>query len=363
MATNIIDPVWAGTTCVLTSELACVTASTDEEKIAVELSWVSGGAEGDVCFFSTTLYSFDAVVELVDAGALIEEFFRLKNLVTANVKFRFGDVVVSVPVLYCEVCPSGTFSPEGSFLLASDSQQVHQDSIVAIAAVPDAPLGNLVIKAAGHVVDGDALAVVRKEMPPAFNPEGSQYFPVADIIMWALSAKTEEEALSIRDVVYFGIEYNGRHKMCFIVPEPAYLTFSFRNIFNVREYVDVAGVMTSKTVVNRELAQSRGTSLHYNRAINRSYEMQTRPLAYNEIAVFEQLISSHEVYVCVDGQEMKVLVTDHTCEPDSDNATLSSVRFTWRFADRRPHLFDTSFNGIIPIRRRVFDDHYTVEYE
>lgn len=347
----------------LTSLMTNVRATTDKNKIEVSLSCESG-AGGDIeTFYSTTLYAFDNVVELSDVGTLIEEYFRLRHKVAAMITICFDDVSVDVHFLYCEYAMPDGFDVSKTFFLASMAQRVHQDSTITIAACNHGLANDFIIKAVGRHTYDDDLGVVARRVRRSFNNESSTFFSVAEIIKWALNMSDEEAGDELRDVKYFSIEYAGVQKMFFIVPAPAYLTFSFRNIFNVEEFIDVVGEITTKTEVSRDTAVCNGRSKQYDRNVSRTYDVQTEPLTSEEIAVFEQFLSSHEVLMYLEGTDWDVIITDHTCEPSSADDKLTTVNFTWRFADKRPRLFDSAFNGIMPTRRSIFSDQFSPEYE
>lgn len=347
----------------LTSRMTNVRATTDKNKIEVSLLCESG-AGGDIeTFYSTTLYAFDNVVELSDVGTLIEEYFRLRHKVAAMITICFDNVSMDVHFLYCEYAMPEGFDVSNTFFLASMAQRVHQDSTITIAAYNHGLANDFIIKAVGQHTYDDDLGVVTRRVQRSLNNESSTYFSVAEIIKWALNMSDEEAGDELRDVKYFSIEYAGVQKMFFIVPAPAYLTFSFRNIFNVEEFIDVVGEITTKTEVSRDTAVCNGRSKQYDRNVSRTYDVQTEPLTSEEIAVFEQFLASHEVLMYLEGTDWDVIITDHTCEPSSADDKLTTVKFTWGFADKRPRLFDSAFNGIMPTRRSIFSDQFSPEYE
>lgn len=363
MATQFIDSYLNGAQYVPTSSVSSIRASTDKERIDISLV-CDNGIGGDMeTFFSTSLYAFGNEVELADVGSLVEEYFRKRNKVTDMITIVFDGISMAVHFLYCEYNLSNAFDPSKTFFLASMVQRVHQDSIVSIAAVNHGSETPFVVKAVGHKTLDNSLAVVRRSVKTDSNQEGIAYFGVYDIIKWALNESDDEVGAVLRDVLYFSIEYAGIQKMCYIVPAAAYLTFSFRNIFNVKEFIDVVGIVTTKTDVSRDIAVCNGCSKHYDRYIDRTYQVETEALTSDEVAIFEQFVASHCVRICLDGNDYDVIITDHTCEPNTSDDALSTIKFTWRFAQQRPRIFDSLVNGILPSRRRIFDETFSPEYE
>ncbi len=363
MATQFIQSSLDGKQYVLTSSLSGIQATTDSAKIDVSLS-CENGLDGEAeTFYSSSLYAFDDMVELSDVGSIVEEYFRMRDKVADTISIEFDDVSMQVHFLYCEYSLPDEFNPQKAFFIAAQVQRVHQDSVIAISAVDRGDDTPFTVKAVGHALADDALTVVEKSTLMPFNQTGVACFNVADIIRWALNMTDEEAGADLRDVLYFSIEYAGIQKMCYIVPAPAYLTFTFRNVFNVEEYLDVVGEMVTKTAVSRDVAVCKGRSRQYDRTVERTYQIATEQLTLEEVRIFEQFLASHNVALSLDGHTWPVIITEHTCEPSSADDSLATVQFTWRFADRRPRLFDSLMDGVMPARRKIFDDTFSPEYE
>lgn len=344
-----------------TSNVSSITARTDKVRIDVSLS-CENGLDGEIeTFYSTSLYPFNDVAELSDVGSLVEEYFRRRNKIADLITIAFDGVSIDVHFLYCEYRMPYDFAADKTFFLSSMVQRVHQDSIITIAAVNHGSAFPFVIKAVGHAEADNRLVVVEKSVQQNFN--GVAYFNVADIILWALNKTEDEVGTDLRDVMYFSIEYAGIQKMCYIVPAPAYLTFSFHNAFNVKEFIDVVGVMTTKTNVSRDVAVCNGISKQYDRTIERTYQVQTEALTPDEVKIFEQFIASHHIALWLGNDDFNVIITDHTCEPSSADDSLSTIKFIWRFDDNRPHVFDSLMDGVMPNRRQIFNDTFSPEYE
>ena len=343
----------------LTSQLSVIRAHTDKPKIDVSLS-CTGSNGSTVTLYSSSLYAFDGMVELTDAASIIEEYFRQHHRVIDTVTVTFDTASVTFQALYCEYSLPDTFDAGSSLLLATKSQRVHQDSTITIAHCHPAPEATVTIKAVGHTLADDTIAAITTTRSPLFAGNIA-YFSVADIIQWAISDDGSHTPL--RSVMYFALEYAGTQKMFYIVPAAAYHTFSFRNIFNVPEYIDIVGDIVTKTDVSRDSAVCSGRLVQYDRAVTRSYEITTEAIPREELPLFEQLLASHEIKIHLDGQSYDILITDQTCEPSTSDEQLANLKFTWRFAHTRPHIFSSAFDGIMPSRRRIFDDTFSPEYE
>lgn len=361
MATEIITSLDSAYN--LTSAVYVIKARTDKDKVSVHLD-CENGANGDIeTFYSTTLYAFNGIVELVDVGSLIEEYFRLRHRVADMISIWIDDTSVDGVFLYCEYAVDPDFDPGTRLFLATNSQRVHHDSTVTFASSDHGSAFPFTIKAVGHREIDGKLAAVSFNLPVKLS-NNSALFYVSDIIRYAMNAggiEMGDDALI--DVLYFSIEYGNLQKLCYIVPAAAYLTFEFNNIFNVQEFIDIVGTMTTKTEVSRDTAVCGGKSVQYDRNVTRTFQVETEPVPSEEIPMFEQFLTSHTIYLNLSGEEYPVIITDHTSEPSNDDGTLTTFKFSWRFADRRPMIFNTLVNGIIPVRRNVFTDTFSPEYD
>lgn len=363
MATQFIESYLDAARYVPTSSVRTISATTDKARIDVALVCENGIGDEMETFFETSLYAFDGVVELSDVGRLVEEYFRRRDKVADTIQITFDDVGMDILFLYSEHILPDDFDPDNTLFVASPVQRVHQDSTVVFAAVNRGSSVPCTIRAVGHNVGNDSLSVAEFSLRKPLSYDCATYFSVAEIIRIALGKTETTLSVQLRDVLYFSIEYANIQKMCFIVNDPAYLTFSFRNVFNVEEFVDIVGTVTTKTEVSRDIAVCSGHSKHYDRVVSRSYQVETAPVPSDEVPVIEQLLASHRVLMYIDNNDHGVIIEDHTCEPSSADDTLSTFKFSWHFDDRRPVDFDSEIYGIMTRHYRIFDDTFSTEYE
>lgn len=364
METATITPNLEGSsfypTC-LTPTLKVETNSTSVTASLICENTVNGDVE---TFFSTTLYAVNGIVEFADVGSLVEEYFRrhdkVADIITISIS---GAASMDAQFLYCEYTQPDEFDATNSFFVATHAQRVHQDSTITIAAVDKGNAFLCKFRAAGHLAPDNVLEVVEWSEPLKLDSEYSARFSVYSIIKTAFAQTDFGGGGILRDVLYFSVEYGGIQKVFYVVPAQAYLTFSFRNIFNVEEFIDIVGVVTTKSEVNRDIAVCAGKSKQYDRSVERTYQVETEPVPADEVPMFEQFLASHRVQMYFSGEPYEVCITDYTFEPSSADDVMPTAKFTWRFADRRPRIFETGVNGVLPTRRKIFDDTFSPEYE
>lgn len=347
MATEFIQSSIFSRSYLLTSEARSIAVTTDEAKLTVSLT-----CSGDT-FFTVNLYSYDGKVELFDPGSIIEDYFIAHQMICESITVQFGTTSKSLLFLYCENVMPESFDPSRIFLLSSQARRVHKDSLFTVGALLVGPSTPFVIKAVGHDSGGEIASV--------------QFSESRDIIDTAYTVFTVPQILGkaggLSDVMYFSVEHGGRQLMCYITPSPAYLTFQFRNIYNVPELVDVEGSMVTKSETSRQTAKCFGDIVQYDRRTDRTYQFTSGPLPADEVESLTQLVSSHSVQLYADGTYYDIVIEDHTCEDSTEDDSLSVVKFTWRFKGRRPVKFNSALFGIQPTHRDIFSDEYSPEYE
>lgn len=339
----------------LTSSLYSLKASADSKKVRVEIIRDPMG-ESD-CFFSTELYPIDGVVEFSDIGTLIEEHFREKKLIWADIDIRVDNVSTLFTALYCEYILDPDFDPSNCFLCASGTSVVHRNSAISLAHLGNGQI-EYQVKIVGADSHGNTASVIR-----TINIEKPSFeisFSVKDIINAAISPADGGSPLA--SVAYFAISYGSHQKLFYIVDHPFYLTFCFRNMFNALEYLDVVGIVKRKTTVDSETAICAGAVRQYNQTVERTYEVETAPLTDAQARELEQLISSRSIRLCASVYDYDIIITDHTLEVDNDDENLSSVKFSFRFVNNRPHLIDSEMGALMPSVSHIFSHEFTAEF-
>lgn len=113
--------------------------------------------------------------------------------------------------------------------------------------------------------------------------------------------------------------------------------------------------------MNSSLAILGNESKLYDFSVNKTYEVETGPLNSDEAAWIDQLCSSHDIIrIKTDttiGEKLFVpaIITESTCEISNTDEKLQSVKFTWRYTDKRPHISMSASPGI-------FTEQYTYPF-
>lgn len=341
----------------LTSQIYAVGAAVSKSKVSVQ---VTRDPDGDAdMFFTTTLYSYEGHVELAEIGALIEQRFRTKNRIYDTIRISIDGESADFTAIYCEYDLEADFDCKSAFLCAAGSSVVHRTSTVWLAHIP-AGSSQYRVQIVGHDTNGTIKAVEKIFTKSQYQNQVS--FTVAEILDFAVKNTAHELDDPLADVSYFAISYGPMQKVCYLVPHPQYITFGYRNIFNAYETVDVVGTVTRKTAYDSSEAVSAGVTCQYDRTVLRTYDVQTGSLTADQVRELEQLIGSHAVELRGSQESYPVIITDHTVEIDNDDETLASIKFTFRFAGRRPRLVDDDMGALMPHTGAIFSKQFTPEF-
>lgn len=332
-------------------------ASTDKAKVKVEIIRDPNG-EADL-FFSTTLSPYDGIVMLSDIGSLIEERFRTKGRIWDRIEIRFDGVAAGFTALYCAYQLDPDFDYTQCFLCAAGESVVHRNSAISLAHW-DNGSNEYRVQVVGLDSNGNTASVERTFTRNSDSNHVS--FSVNEIIQFALNPTAGSSGGNIEKVAYFSISHASMQKIFYVVDHPFFLTFGYRNMFNAYEYVDVVGTVNRKTKYDRDTAICSGVATQYNLTVERTYEMQTGTLTADQVREVEQLIGSHNVQLCASGRDYDVVITDHSVEVDNDDETLSSIKFTFRFASERPMLIADDMGALMPSRTHIFSQEFTAEF-
>lgn len=354
MDTTIITTL-PSTTPVLTSSLPTIEARTSKVRIPVEVTRDPDGDNDTI--FTTSLYAYDETVRLGDLGALIEERFRTAGRITDTVEVKFDGVALRFTALYCEYALHSDFDPTKCFLSATEQSVVHPASTIALTHIADSA-DPYRIKIIGLDPDGNTVATERSVTRlPAQS--GQVEFTVAEIMRLAFTSS----GVSFSRIAYFAITLGSMQKIFYIVDHPFFLTFSFRNFFNACEYLDVACVVTRKTVFDRDTTVCSGIVKLYNQSVQQTYEVHTAPLTPQQALEVEQLVGSRDVKLrAADGRLYDIIITDHTLEVDNDDEALPSSKFTFRFSHQRPRLYGDDMTALMPSSANIFSEQFTSEF-
>lgn len=338
MATTLITRIPQGK--ILSSSLPVIEASvTGSDAVDV---WLAPDAEDfDNAIFATKLYPFNGRVSVYDLTQLIEEDMRRRDAVTFIYSLYIGNLAISLDVVYCDYI-AYDFDFSNSFLTTMPTQRVYKDSVVYVTKVGDEDdLGVSVSGIMRHAED-DSYSDDKHNRYERFEAENEDDLVSGEPLQipfddWQnrYTSYNEDDGVELMSTAIIN---GNRVKTLYFMPGTPDIRLVFRNCFNALETADLKGLLTEKTTVTQEVANIAGRRVAYNRRTDKEYEFVSEGLTESESRSLDQLLNAHEAWVLVNGRATPIVITDHTCEIDNNNEAQPTIKFTWQFADRKPHL-------------------------
>lgn len=335
----------------VTSAIRSIDVSTDAPAVTISL------AVQDAVFYSATLYAYNGKVSLDDVGHLIESWFRTKSLYRASVTVKAvcsSDSSVfdtmTIDCLHCSHVVPDSFEADKIFFSCLRTHRVSPTAKFKLYG-PLSADDPVLVNVSGTDADGVPVSGSLSLLAAA------GYIDV-NIPTWTSYVCSHT---SIASPAIMSIRCKGMEKSIFIDRNPEYMEFSFRNCFNVPEPVFLPGKSVMKPEVSVDTAVCSGRTIQYNRVLSRSYEFTSGPLTRYEAAAMVQLLESYSAAVVVDGSPYEIVITDNSTEVSSEGSSLNVLKFTWQFADRRPHLFGDDLDPLL-YSSQIFTEQFQEQY-
>lgn len=361
MATTITSTYLTFDDVLLTCQIKDIDAHTDDEKVAIALYRnVKSGTWLPI--FNTIAYpDSSGTVVVSDISDLIEQDMRDHNAQNAVYRIDIGDASQNIQCYYCEYSLPSDADLQESFFTTLDGTLVHADSLISVSypyLVPAAVPLHVSIFVSYVDVEGRRRVVEQGEDVLS----GTLTLSVSSILTAAKAAADELDVPAWDRPLAIYINQGNRMRTYFIDRSPDWQLFRFRNIFNSLEYIEIKGVTTTKTAVTTDSAVVSGVTTLYNHLTTRTYAVETVALLPEMARAIDQLFNSRDCAILdKNGDELPIIITDHTCEISSTDESLQTVKFTWRFADQRPRLLDSDVQSMHP-SPGVFDENFGLQY-
>lgn len=336
----------------VTSAIGRIDVSTDASSVRMYM-YVNGRE-----FYNALLYAYNSTVSLHDAGHLIESYFQAHSLYRANVTIKAvcssdSSVFASITIdcLHCSHVVPDSFDAGKIFFSCLRTHRIPPTARFNLYG-PVSAIDPVVVNIVGLDANGDTVS--GSVYPVAFTGYIEIDVPAWSETICANTAMVTPCMISVR--------CKGLEKSLFIARDPEYMQFSFRNCFNVPETVYLPGMSVMKPEVSSDDAVCSGRTIQYNRVVSRKYEFTSGPLTRYEAAALAQLLESYSSAVVVDGSAYEIVITDHSTEISSDASSLNVLKFTWQFADRRPHLFGDDLDPLL-YSSQIFTGQFNEPYQ
>lgn len=303
--------------------------------------------EHGVAILAQRYYTLDGEVTIHDLSQLFEDYLRTNEKGFANYILEAtdsdGSVSIELHILYCDRFTFGvdaeTFLKD-NFLTTLPSRRIPPkcDVRLYLLATDEESLTYSItfdyrINGSDTIFHG-SLTLNEDNVAPQSD---TYYIDVpADIIPTFIRNQADGQIKTL-EIVGFTVNCGDRSTTFYVDKALANAhKFRFHNAFNIPEFAYLRAVTKAKTEVERTLATINGISLFYDQTATKSYEAETEALTYEEAQWIDQLLTSYQAEIYVQGSIMPILITDMTCEISDFDEKPNSIKFTWRFASNRP---------------------------
>ena len=335
MATNITTSF---DSYYLTSHLPeTVYIGTSAEKLTVTVS------VGNNVIFSSVFYPYNQVVAFRDLRSIVEaemyeqDYDMVPLEIEAKEPGGTSSVVSDVQVVYCDFkCADGSESFLRNHFLTTRKSTV--------------------IPTSGHVLlyymafanqQGSNYVKIHYSYPYIENQFFEYTFNkqkilsnTTQVMMERLDYDTfrhilDDNVSGSNAIIHFvEIAYGNRRFTIFFTDEVPQLKMTFLNAFNLLETAFIYGVTTAKTTVDRSEAVMGRKTQYYDQTVTTKHEVETAILTKDEAEWLKQMLYSKEVRVWESySNQVKVLISDITCEITDSSKELTKIKFSWRYAD------------------------------
>lgn len=356
-----------------TSELSDVCMKTDGELLNINV-YINGSVE-----FSTTLFPFNGIVTLFDLRSVVEQYMRNNDCAMVSLQIetyydneRIENLAASdiITLVYLDRefwGFSDVFLSE-RFLSILTAKRISRHVHEKLYYFANAGEENRLSYHITYIPAGKTTPVTGQFFLGTLKSESSELMFV-DLRYEDLLYQVETlSPITGHKILACTIELGKRMFTLYFDDFNPDVTFIFKNCFNVYETIELNAITTAKTKVDRSVAIANGRNSFYDQTTEKYFEVQTASLQYDMAILIEQLFSSHLVRIVdysyteleVEDEYQQVLITDSTCEVSDNDEEINSVKFTWQYVEKRPHL-PLNFYSDQP--RGYFTDEYNQTFD
>jgi hypothetical protein len=346
MITSITADFLNSDSSILTSQLSDVSVHTDYESVVYRIMSYGEGHDQSILFMNTA-YAANGYATICSFSDIIEDWLRKLGRISGSFRVYVGsednlyEKYVDFDCIYCDYALPNNFDIDKCFYSTVEVAKVHLDSLFSIVAGGFMYPPTFTISAMYFDADGnrgvESMDVMAMDSTGRY-PYGALYSSVSAIYD-QLNTVLAEKNITLAKLIMFVVTYGEKQKQFFLDYSPRWQLFRYRNIFNALEYCEVVGTTTTKTDVSTDSAVVGGVTIQYNHLATRTYAVETAALLHHQANAIDQLFNSRDIaLIDTNGEELPIIITEHTCEISDTDEQLQTVKFTWRFADERPRL-------------------------
>lgn len=321
----------------LTSAIPVFTLQSTSNSIVVTLSKSDGSV-----VFSTTLYTYNTYAYVRDIRSVIEQDLKDSSRPSGYYYLKViengGDpvTVAAFTAIHCALIYSGNMESllQTHFFTTATSKQITRlpDTLHCFIRKTETPSHSC------YVVYRNASGVVRSQQYNyAISPVSSDN---GEVRSFTVNPSTYA---SLGTILAITTSIGQRSFTHYYTDMPSSFSAYYANPFNVLELCQCCGVTKRKVETERSEAVMQHVTSFYDQSSLESREVESAPLPHFLAAQLAELSFSHEVHL-VDGDFTDpyrlplILITDSSVEVSDEQAEMSTVKITYRYADNSPHM-------------------------
>lgn len=312
------------------------------------------------CLYTTTLFAKDHTVIFYDLRTLVEEYMKAHNLTVGTFLFEAdyeqgGECVDDITIIYAP------------FAHGIDSDQEFLESHFLTSrrnySVPRGLYFFLKFFATSNeqfTVNVECCFRKNGEVIPCTYSEPIQQEPFHAVYSFRMDSDFvtrrcyEVDGDEKGELMSATATVGKRSITIYYTDDKPIITFGFRNIFNVLEYVHVIGKESMKTDISRKEASCQGITSFYDETIEQKHYIETCHLTADEAQWFNEFLESQDIFVTIPPEEyqIRVVITDITSEINYSPTEQTRIKFAWKYVDNREwrsieqpmQIFNNNFN-------------------
>lgn len=287
--------------------------------------------------FSTTLYTYMTRAYVRDLRSIIEQDMREARICTdlydlTKVDRNGEETIATFTAVYCDIAinqPINYFLKRYFLTTASSKICSRIVDTLGYLAWADEKLW-----LSRYVVYSDSSGKVNVYKEP-------RYTCTSDGYAHCISTDPADYA-HLGKVLSITVTLNERSFTYYYIDEKPGFTAYYKNPFNVLELIQLPGVITSATKIERSEAVIQQRISFYDQHVVDAFDFQSAPLPHNLARHALELATSQEVFFAdrdfEDADELPlVLITDADISASDKRGELSTIKFTYRYDDNVLH--------------------------
>lgn len=288
---------------------------------------------GQTLVFSTTLYTYMTRAYVRDLRPIIEQDLREANkcndLYDLTMLDRNGEETISTfTAVYCEIGLNQSVNNfiETHFLTTSTSllcSRIANQLAYLAWATETVYLSKYVVYR-----DKDGKIGVYRETPHTISSDGYVHYIITDPASYA----------NLGTILSITVTLNKRSYTYYYTDDDCGFKAFYKNPFNVLELIQLPGVTSLGTKVERSEAVIQHRTSFYDQIVINAFDFQSAPLPHTLATHAQELATSQEVYLVdrefEDFDELPpILITDSDISASDKRGELSGIKFTYRYDD------------------------------